>query len=31
MQAASALAFRRPDMYRATAAHKGVDAAGEAV
>ena len=23
MQAASALAFRRPDMYRASAAHKG--------
>jgi uncharacterized metal-binding protein len=26
MQAASALAFRRPDMYRAAAAQKGVDA-----
>ncbi len=31
MQAASALAFRRPDMYRAAAAHKGVDAAEDAV
>ena len=30
MQAASALAFRRPDMYRAAAAHKGVDAAEDA-
>ena len=31
MQAASALAFRRPDMYRAAAAHKGIDAAEDAV
>ena len=31
MQAASALAFRRPDMYRASAAHKGVDAVEDAV
>ncbi len=31
MQAASALAFRRQDMYRAAAAHKGVDAAEAAV
>jgi len=30
MQAASALAFRRPDMYRAAAAHKGVDTAEDA-
>lgn len=31
MQAASALAFRRPDMYRASAAHKGVDVVEDAV
>jgi uncharacterized metal-binding protein len=31
MQAASALAFRRPDMYRAVAAQKGVDAVEDAV
>ena len=31
MQAASALAFRRPDMYRASAAHKGIDAVEDAV
>lgn len=31
MQAASALAFRRPDLYRAAAAHKGVDAVEDAV
>ncbi len=31
MQAASALAFRRPDMYRAAAAQKGVDAVEDAV
>lgn len=31
MQAASALAFRRPDMYRAAAAHKGVDVVEDAV
>jgi uncharacterized metal-binding protein len=31
MQAASALAFRRPYMYRAAAAHKGVDAVEDAV
>lgn len=31
MQAASALAFRRPDFYRAAAAHKGVDAVEDAV
>jgi uncharacterized metal-binding protein len=31
MQAASALAFRRPDMYRAAAAHKGVDAVEDAI
>ncbi|MFZ2500349.1 MAG: putative zinc-binding protein [Methanosarcina sp.] len=31
MQAASALAFRRPDMYRAAAAHKGVDAVEDAM
>ncbi|AKB38471.1 hypothetical protein MSSAC_3881 [Methanosarcina siciliae C2J] len=30
MQAASALAFRRPDMYRAAAAHKGAEAAEDA-
>jgi uncharacterized metal-binding protein len=30
IQAASALAFRRPDMYRAAAAHKGVDAVEDA-
>jgi uncharacterized metal-binding protein len=30
MQAASALAFRRPDVYRAAAAHKGVDAVEDA-
>ena len=30
MQAASALAFRRPDMYRAAAAHKGIDAVEDA-
>jgi uncharacterized metal-binding protein len=30
MQAASALAFRRPDMYWATAAQKGVDAVEDA-
>ncbi|RPJ79445.1 MAG: hypothetical protein EHM20_01420 [Alphaproteobacteria bacterium] len=30
MLAASALAFRRPDMYRAAAAHKGVDAVEDA-
>ncbi|AAM07547.1 TPA: hypothetical protein HA338_02390 [Methanosarcina acetivorans] len=30
MQAASALAFRRPDKYRAAAAHKGVGAAEDA-
>jgi uncharacterized metal-binding protein len=30
MQAASALAFRRPDMYRAAAAHKGVDTVEDA-
>ncbi len=31
MQAASALAFRRHDMYRAAAAHKGVDAVEDAI
>lgn len=31
MQAASALAFRRPDLYRAAAAHKGIDAVEDAV
>jgi uncharacterized metal-binding protein len=33
MQAASALAFRRPDMYRAAAAHKesGIDAIEDAI
>jgi len=31
MQAASALAFRRPDLYRAAAAHKGVVAVEDAV
>lgn len=31
MQAASALAFRRPDFYRAAAAHKGVDEVEDAV
>lgn len=31
MQAASALAFRRPDLYRAAAAHKGVDAVEDAI
>jgi len=31
IQAASALAFRRPDMYRAAAAHKGVDAVEDAM
>jgi uncharacterized metal-binding protein len=31
MQAASALAFRRPDMYRAAAAQKGVDVVEDAV
>jgi uncharacterized metal-binding protein len=31
MQAASTLAFRRSDMYRAAAAHKGVDAVEEAI
>ncbi len=31
MQAASALAFRRPDMYRAAAAHKGVASVEDAV
>lgn len=31
MQAASALAFRRPDLYRAAAAHKGVDAVEDAL
>jgi len=30
MQAASALAFRRPDMYRAAAAHKGIEAVEDA-
>ena len=30
MQAASALAFRRPDMYWAASAHKGVDAVEDA-
>ena len=30
MQAASALAFRRPDIYRAAAAHKGIDAVEDA-
>ncbi|WP_011305179.1 putative zinc-binding protein [Methanosarcina barkeri] len=31
MQAASTLAFRRPNLYRAAAAHKGVDAVEDAV
>ncbi|MCQ1534397.1 hypothetical protein FTO70_01525 [Methanosarcina sp. KYL-1] len=31
MQAASSLAFRRPGVYRAAAAHKGADAAEDAV
>ncbi len=31
MQAASLLAFRRPNVYRAAAAHKGADAAEDAV
>lgn len=31
MQAASTLAFRRPDLYRAAAAHKGVDAVEDAI
>lgn len=31
MQAASTLAFRRPDMYRAAAAHKGVGAVEDAI
>lgn len=31
MQAASALAFRRPDLYRAAAAPKGVDAVEDAM
>jgi len=31
MQAASALAFMRPDMYRAAAAQKGVDSVEDAV
>lgn len=31
MQAASALAFRRPDMYRTAAAHKGVDSVEDAI
>ncbi len=31
MQAASALAFRRPDLYRVAAAHKGVHAVEDAV
>lgn len=31
MQAASTLAFRRPDLYRAAAAHKGVDEVEDAV
>jgi uncharacterized metal-binding protein len=31
MQAASTLAFRRPNVYRAAAAHKGADAAEEAL
>jgi len=30
MQAASTLAFRRPDVYRAAAAHKGVEPAEDA-
>lgn len=30
MQAASTLAFRRPEMYRAAAAHKGAEAAEDA-
>ena len=31
MQAASALAFRRPDIYRAVSAHKGVDSVKDAI
>lgn len=31
MQAASTLAFRRPDLYRAAAAHKGIDAVEDAI
>lgn len=31
MQAASTLAFRRPNVYRAAVAHKGVDAAEDAL
>jgi uncharacterized metal-binding protein len=31
MQAASTLAFRRPDLYRAAAAHKGVDSVEDAL
>lgn len=31
MQAASALAFRRPDMYRAASSHKGIDAVEDAL
>jgi len=31
MQAASTLAFRRPDMYRTAAAHKGVDYVEDAI
>ncbi|AKB24078.1 hypothetical protein MSMTP_0609 [Methanosarcina sp. MTP4] len=31
MQAASTLAFRRPNVYRAAAAHKGADAAEDAL
>jgi Uncharacterized conserved protein len=31
MQAASTLAFRRPDLYRATPAHKGIDEVEDAV
>jgi uncharacterized metal-binding protein len=31
MQAASALAFRRPEMYRAATAHKGVDDVEDAI
>jgi uncharacterized metal-binding protein len=31
MQAASALAFRRPDLYRASAAHKGIEAVEDAL
>lgn len=31
MQAASALAFRRPDIYRAAAAHKGIDVVEDAI